>query len=134
MNLTSSAANPRKEAELIPLINVVFLLLIFFMLAGQLRDPQPVQVQAPEATQTEKLSPEPFKLWLTQNGQLHTEQPQSPLTAEDLPALFAAMPAPLPTLQLHADARVPMRYLKPITTALAKIGFTQVQLVTQGAP
>lgn len=45
--------------NLVPLINVIFLLLVFFMLAGTLRSPEPFDVRVPESTTSDKSEIEP---------------------------------------------------------------------------
>ena len=47
MKLRRYAAREYKEPAIVPLVNVVFLLLIFFMLVGRLTVPQPLDVDAP---------------------------------------------------------------------------------------
>lgn len=50
MRIPSANRPQQSDAHLIPLINVVFLLLIFFMIAGTFKTPGPLDVDAPAAT------------------------------------------------------------------------------------
>lgn len=47
MRIPSAYRPQQSDAHLIPLINVVFLLLIFFMMAGTFTTPEPLDVDAP---------------------------------------------------------------------------------------
>lgn len=57
---------------ILPLINIVFLLLIFFMLAGKMRDPSIREITAPiQSVQMEELMTDPENwFYLNESGQL----------------------------------------------------------------
>ena len=42
----------RRDINLVPLINIIFLLLIFFIVAGTIKKPTPAPVEMPVATST----------------------------------------------------------------------------------
>ena len=48
------------ESNLIPMINVVFLLLIFFMVAGTFKLNGPVEISDPQSTRSQVAEPERF--------------------------------------------------------------------------
>lgn len=56
-------ANP--DDNLIPLINIVFLLLIFFMVAGQIAPQQDMTIDPPESASEKALEPAELELSLT---------------------------------------------------------------------
>lgn len=59
-------APERREPEenVVPLINIVFLLLIFFMVAGTLTETDPFEVEAPAAETGDELADEPIRILL----------------------------------------------------------------------
>ncbi|MBJ6136209.1 ExbD/TolR family protein [Marinobacter litoralis] len=116
----------RVEDALLPLINLVFLLLMFFIVAGQLSE-QPLpelpggaesqQEQAPEADLIVKADGQ----WLV-SGATVTEQ-----------SLLAALPDPnaSETLKLAADQTLTMADLEHLLRLLEEGGFTEVLLLTE---
>lgn len=56
MKLNSPQQKPYSENDLIPMINVVFLLLVFFMVAGTIDPPVPIDTVPPDSTQRRELS------------------------------------------------------------------------------
>jgi biopolymer transport protein ExbD len=123
----------------VPLINVVFLLLIFFMLTGTLRAPPPLDVQLPVEPPREQdpsshapSMPDDERpvLILSATGELAFEGRIVPIAA--LAASFAQQSTR--ALSLHADARVPARLLLPLLEAFDEAGALQVDLVTDRAP
>ncbi|UAW99773.1 biopolymer transporter ExbD [Halopseudomonas nanhaiensis] len=61
------------DDNLIPLINIVFLLLIFFMVAGQIAPQQDTTVNPPESASEKPLEPAVLELSLTAAGDLRSE-------------------------------------------------------------
>ena len=96
--------------NLVPLINVIFLLLVFFMLAGTLRSPEPFGVKLPESTTSDKSEVEPIYeqavLVAASDGRLSLNGHD--IAWADLPAalekLFEDVTAPAVTLTIDADA------------------------------
>ena len=65
---------PRRQASdddrIMPLINVVFLLLIFFMLAGQLSASDPFEITPPESISTAESGDEEMLILVAEDGRL----------------------------------------------------------------
>lgn len=116
-------AMPRQPREnVVPMINVVFLLLIFFMLAAQLAPPEPFSVAPPEGEVAEAL-PEGAALFVSASGDLALGE----LRGE---AVFAALHArdeagPLP---VRADAGLSAEALAALLPRLAAAGVSSVAL------
>ena len=96
--------------NLVPLINVIFLLLVFFMLAGTLRSPEPFGVEAPESTTSDKAEVEPVyeqaELVASADGRLSLNG-QEIAWADLEPALkelFRDVASPAVTFTIDADA------------------------------
>ncbi|TVR82912.1 MAG: biopolymer transporter ExbD [Rhodospirillales bacterium] len=62
------ASNP--DDRILPLINVVFLLLIFFMLAGRLAAPDPFDVVPPHSVSRDQASPQDVMILIGADGRL----------------------------------------------------------------
>ena len=132
---------PRRRLDdtLLPMINVIFLLLIFFLLAARLTPPEPFPVTPPEA-QAQAEAAGDFTLHIAADGRLGYRD------AQDDPALAALVQARAdhcattdcaakpPTLTLRADAALPANRLAALMPRLATLGFAQVELVATDGP
>lgn len=142
MNLESPDSGRRPPLEpVLPLINVVFLLLIFFMVAGHLAPPQNNDVKAPHsASQGVRDDDSQPALSLKRDGGLFYRG--QAVADADLPALIARLrakqsrptgktsadePAPV---RLLADAGTPLKTLRAGLGELRDAGVTRVRLVT----
>lgn len=129
---------PRRRAaeNLLPMINVVFLLLIFFLISAQLAPPEPFPVTLPEA-EAEIEADGTLSLHLNAAGDLGFRDQTGEVAA--LAALAAARvefcaaqdcAATPPRLLLRADQGAPAARLAALLPALARLGFAEVHLVT----
>lgn len=141
MEFTEPPAPPR-TANLLPMINVVFLLLIFFLIAAQLTPPEPFAVTPPEATPQDEAAGD-FSLYLGPAGELGFEAETSAEATADAPVLAALEAARAaycatqdceaqpPRLLLRADAGAPVARIAGLLPQLGSAGFAQVDLVTR---
>jgi biopolymer transport protein ExbD len=127
---------PRRERRpsehVVPLINVVFLLLVFFMLTGRLAAPPALDLELPVDT-----SPVPE----TQASSTDETPPMLSIDADGVLALGArrvdptelasALADPPELLALRADARVPARLLVPVLEQLEAAGISRIDLITE---
>lgn len=146
MNLESPDSGRRPPLEpVLPLINVVFLLLIFFMVAGQLAPRPEGDAEAPgsESAATDE-NPDQLMLVLDTDGQLLHEG--KPVDAETVAALVDARrgerqrqaanaedgdaPGQEP-VRLLADAGTPLKNLRAKLDVLREAGIEEVRLVTR---
>ena len=123
---------PRRPAlePALPLINIIFLLLIFFMMAGQIA-PNRIDVNPPETRVP--LSPEMDTLLLTLDRDGNLSRQGEALTLEELPAL---LPRPensddITPVRLLTDADTRLETLRPLLTALQQAGVREVRLVSR---
>ena len=156
MNLEDNSPRRPPLEPVLPLINVVFLLLIFFMVAGQLAPRPTVDVTAPNSAEaaTEE-DPSQLMLILDKQGVLfHDGEPVAEASlatliakhqaerekeaADKAAANGAAAPAAeggqettLPLVRLLADAGVPLSVLRENLGKLRDLGVEEVRLVTQ---
>jgi len=135
MKLFTAAQNRKdKDDNLIPLINVVFLMLIFFMLAGQITASDAFKVTPPssliEAPVLEALE---FEVLFNADGDLALNN--TLMTLEDIKSLLSESKQSQQDAEINvalkADADVSAAQLKPLLTALTEIQVNQVTLYTR---
>lgn len=112
-----------------PLINVVFLLLIFFMLTGTLRPPEAMDVALPTVAgnQPDASRPDRPVLGLDPTGRIALNGRIVPLAA--LRRLDARE-----GIEIRADREVPARILLDLLEHLDEAGVPHVDLVTRRDP
>lgn len=125
MSLRRPRRQPREN--IVPMINVVFLLLIFFLMTAQIAPPEPFEVTLPTA----RAGADPLS-----ETQLYVDAAGLPgyqgLTGE--PALERLMElrdkkAPL---QIRADASLEATRLAGLLKELTRGGFTRVEVMVGG--
>lgn len=130
----------RAPAEnMLPMINVVFLLLIFFLISAQLAPPEPFPVEPPLA-EAEDPADGTFTLFLSSEGTLGFRDAEGDeaavaalVTERDEYCAAAACEgegAEAPVLVLRADAAVPAEAVARLMPVLGEAGFTSLSLVT----
>ena len=125
MDLSPPSKRPRGES-IVPMINVVFLLLIFFLMTSQLTAPEPFEVTPPEAQSEAEVAAERI-VFVSPEGRVVFEEHEGE-------AAFAALGAGgNAAIQLRADAGMEAAKLAKILRALAEAGLTQVELVVSGS-
>ena len=144
-------APPKRQAEsTISLINIVFLMLIFFLIAGQLAPPVDPDVTLAETTEAPPLAP-PDALFADSEGRLsHRGQPVeiaaylAALGADGPASGLAPGPAPGPApgedagtggpaVLLAVDRDLDAARMLEIADQLYRAGAGKVSLVTRGA-
>jgi len=116
----------RVEDALLPLINLVFLLLMFFIVAGQLaNDPLP---ELPGTTQPEKERSPEADLMVKADGSWQVDG--KTLDADTLLPALAEPDANTP-LKIAADEGLTMADLETLLRLLEQGGYTEVVLLTE---
>ena len=131
---------PRRmpQEPLLPMINVVFLLLIFFLIAAQLSAPDPVDVVLPGSSFAAGSVAETAGnvAFLDSGGVVHFGEASGGAALEALrEALLSACEdggcdAAALAVVLRADAAAPGAALAALLPALAAVGAARVDLVT----
>lgn len=120
----------RREGEnVIPLINVVFLLLIFFMIAGSLGRTELFDVQPPESISDARPPESARRVLMAADGRLALDG--RPVAMDALGPRLANTTAPV---EVKADADAPAARLLELLTALRAAGVEEVELITVNAP
>jgi biopolymer transport protein ExbD len=132
---------PRRTAGdegLISLINIIFLLLIFFMIVGRMETAAPFGVKPPVSVADTRPLPEELILLLAADGRvaignetvrLETLEPRLQQWVQSTTG-GAAPGGASPTVALKADRGVRSRELRTLLDVLRRAGFGQVKLLT----
>lgn len=122
-----SLPRPRRNGEpALPMINVVFLLLIFFLMSAQIAAPPPLDVAPPRAEHSESPRTD-LRLFISADGTLGLGDISG---SAALAALAATPGRGDATLLIRADAALPAQTLAAVLARLSALGFGRVQLAT----
>ncbi|MFD1508466.1 ExbD/TolR family protein [Lacimonas salitolerans] len=110
---------------IVPMINVVFLLLIFFLMTAQIAPPDPFDMDLPQASEQADLDG-PAVLWLAADGTPALDG----VTGEAVWSALAAL-GPDVALSIRADQALPGVELARVMQRLSGLGLRDVQLAVQ---
>jgi biopolymer transport protein ExbD len=119
------------EDALVPLIDAVFILLLFFMLAGTIRPSDTLPIERPVSIQGRLEDAQLVELWMDAEGRLALEQTVLPLDTliEDLRIRLQARGET--RILLSADDDVPTGRLRTLLQRLRELGVQQLLIVTR---
>jgi len=118
------------EENIIPMINVVFLLLIFFLLAGTLTQRPPFELDPVSTTLTPLGNAPENGLYVSAAGQLYFQGGW--VSLERLAVLAGDRSNGNNTLiDVVVDRRLTSEDLFPVMEALTKSGVTKIRLITE---
>ncbi len=114
--------------DLTPLIDVIFMLLIFFILAGSLAPPS-IRLDLPPAASSEPTPrrQEPLLISIDAQGRLH--QGQRLLEPRELPELLAARPER--PVEVAVDSRAPFAPFMAVLDQARLLGREDLRIVTK---
>ncbi len=126
MDFGPAPKRPPRE-NIVPMINVVFLLLIFFLMSAQIAPPDPFEIVPPQATGAETPVPGDT-LFVAADGSVS-------YAGETGDGAWAALAghAPDTPLMIRADGGLQGSVLAAMLPRLAGLGLTDISLIT-GAP
>lgn len=122
----------RKNAEnnMIPLINIVFLLLIFFMIAGRIEASRPPELDLPVSYHAAPATAQAVTISINAAGQWFVQD--QPITADTLPMALDSMALSAQTgIDLFLHQSLKARDLDAMLEALRTQGIARVRLVTR---
>lgn len=125
------AKHPKNDDErILPLINVVFLLLIFFMVAGRLTSSDPFEISPPNSDVQAPPSTQEMMVQVGQNGELAVDGQEMPLEQmrQIVTERFAEDTAT--KLRLKADADIDAVRIVEIMEILRDAGVEKLELLT----
>jgi biopolymer transport protein ExbD len=123
-----SRARDDGDGNILPLINVVFLLLIFFMIAGKLIAEPPFSVIPPETRHADAPALSSAYLAIGARGELAWAG--EAIDRQALPQAIAEHPKDQP-LQVRADLNLPTGTLNDLLATLRDAGIGRIQLLAQ---
>lgn len=124
---------PRNDDErILPLINVVFLLLIFFMLAGKLSASDPFEVAPPRSASEASVDARELVIALGPQGQLAFDgvMLDEASLAQAVGDRLTQEDAPVPRIWLKADGQADATRLIAIMETLRSAGVERLKLLT----
>jgi len=122
----SAQRRPRRNENVVPLINVVFLLLIFFMLTSTLRPPEATSIELPTTASADATRPDrnlPVLVLDSTGGIVWGDRMLSQTEVRKLSAAGG--------LEIRADRDVPARVFLPLLEQLNEAGVPDIELVTR---
>lgn len=133
MKFENSSSIDEAEVNLTPLIDVVFLLLIFFMVSTTFDTTSQLKVKLPEASENhESRSVQTMKLLIDAEGKFFLNSRE--LTNNKRATLQAALERALSGEQLpiviHSDAASPVQSLVTAMDVVSQLGLVQVSIAT----
>lgn len=125
--------NDSIDINLTPLIDVVFLLLIFFMVSTTFSQNSELQIELPEATaETQEKLPDVIEIAIDKKGQYFVEGKELLNTSVDTlkRALQNAAKGGTPPIVISADANTPHQAVVTAMDAARKAGLTHLTFAT----
>ena len=123
MNLGSPRKRPVRES-VVPMINVVFLLLIFFLMTAQITPPEPFEVNPPESSAEVPADGQDI-LYISAEGVLALGDLRGEAVLDGLPVLGEAE-----ALMIRADRAVEAGQIAGLLPKLAARGVRRIKLVS----
>ena len=137
MNLHRPREAQMQDNSMIPLINVVFLMLAFFMILGQIERSDAVRLDPPESLSREARGEYTATLLVTgrQSLYLNDQALRSEQLAREIRRLIETSADPqVVRVLVKADATLPASDLRRILARLRAAGLLRVSLATEPMP
>lgn len=122
----------KAEINIVPLIDVLIVLIFFFIMSMQFRDMNVLSITPPEMeTAGKSTNTEQVTIGITPEGEFYVNNEVR--TEEEIPAIFADAAAqdPKPAILIMADEEVPLKYVTFIMDQSRKVKMDKVRLQTR---
>jgi biopolymer transport protein ExbD len=134
MKLGGSRQSEEPELNLVPLIDVIFTLIIFFVLTTSFNQRSALKLQLPSTQQAARTEPgEPLTVMVDAEGKFFVGNMEvlktDTATLKDAIAQVAGSRRDRPVL-LRADARTPHQSVVTAMDALGQLGFVRISIAT----
>lgn len=127
--LANNARKTSDDDRILPLINVVFLLLIFFMLAGTLTKSDAFKIDPPSSISTAEAAEHVFLVLIGADGRIAVNGEAT--DAAGITAVLAgAADRAAPSVSVKADGRAPAEILVAAMESIRAAGIDKVRLLT----
>lgn len=120
----------QRSDNVVPLINVVFLLLIFYMLTGSLTRPELFRIDPPVSKSTMQSVSEPVRVLLAADGRMALENKAMSLAEIAVAVMARRKKDPAMRVEIKADAKVAAGKVLSLLDALREAGVEKVSLTT----
>lgn len=130
----NSTRKDNGDDQLIPLINIVFLMLIFFMVAGQISQSDATFVSPPKSIAEAPIDDDALQILIDAELTIWLNDQQITLEELEAPLITAFEQVEGPesfTLAVKADGEVPVENLQALLQRIKASGFRRVTLLTQ---
>ena len=117
------------EENLIPLINIVFLILIFFLITTVIRPFSAKDIELAKAVKNDKLNKVVHSLVIDKNGALTANG--SVITLDVLPSVFQAEGEAVQTVNIIADKALTADKLLEIVSQLGDLKLKNIKLIIE---
>lgn len=133
LNILATPLQRRRDSDdnMIPLINIVFLLLIFFMVASQIDAFRPADVTLPEMDAIERATLQEITIVIATSGDIFIDAEQVDL--QQLDTWVEALDTTHTTtkVSVQADKQVTAAALSPVLTVLREHQISDITLYVQ---
>lgn len=136
MNLQRKREGQSQDNSMIPLINVVFLMLAFFMILGQIEGSDAVRLDPPESLSRQARAEHTATLLVTERLSLYLDDRPLPMerVEEEIRRVLESSTDPQDVRVLvKADASLPASDLRQVLGRLRAAGLLRVSLATEPA-
>lgn len=119
------------DAGVLPLINVVFLLLVFFMVAGTLSARAPFDVTLPPSDSAQPAADQGRTVWIGPDGQIALGADTLDLAGFAAAARVLASESSGTLVRIEADMAAPADRLIAVVAVLENAGVLSLHVITQ---
>ena len=123
---------PRKrmEVSLVPLINVVFLLLIFFLVSGTYQPPEVVKIEKPVSTTADIVHQPPLVVVLTADAMMYFNDVEVDIDSLHQKLTSMLKKRPDASILLKADTRLEAAFLTKLIAKIRGAGGVNIAIAT----
>jgi biopolymer transport protein ExbD len=117
--------------DIAPLVDIIFNLLLFFVITYNITADAAIRVRLPESTTAEARADEPIVISLTREGEIFIGD--QPVSLEELPAAVQAglMLQPEPSVKIRADQEAAVGLLIKVVDGVRMAGCPAFSVVTE---
>jgi biopolymer transport protein ExbD len=132
MKFKSTTNNKKPRIEIVPMIDVIFFLLVYYMMTAQGALPlQQLKVSLPKAEAPEKGDPKSVHISIDANGKIFINKQETALKALGIVLAEAMRKTPQGYVMIHADQNIAYSHVIAVMDAAKKIGVRKFALATQ---
>jgi|TARA_B110000438_G_scaffold27062_1_gene25865 biopolymer transport protein ExbD len=131
MNIFYKKTNKNKLPNLVPLINIVFLLLIFFMLSGTLAKTDLFEVSPPKSNTSSSAEAPELVILISDDSKIALDN--QPIKIKDLETILAKIleTTNIEEILIKADGNAKAGILSTVIKHIRNVGIKRAAIVTQ---